>query len=188
MAKAAFQSMRAAQDFVNNKLKVAEVDNWIVTGASKRGWTTWMVGASDCSNCVNIAAIMPLVPIEPNLIEGAHIQWQSYGGWTFAFSDYTEAGIMQWLDDDIYATMETFLDPLSYKDRLAKIPKYIVLSSDDEFMLFDWTSKYFDQFKPLGETKLLIAPNSEHSLATGIPDVVTSCGTFARSIAMGNTE
>ena len=67
--------MRAAQDFVNNKLKVAEVDNWIVTGASKRGWTTWMVGASDCSNCVNIAAIMPLVPIEPNLIEGAHIQW-----------------------------------------------------------------------------------------------------------------
>ena len=95
---------------------------------------------------------------------------------------------MQWLDDDIYAKMETFLDPLSYKDRLAKIAIYIVLSSDDEFMMFDWTSKYFDQFKPLGETKLLIAPNSEHSLATGIPDVASSAGTWMRSIAEGKTE
>jgi len=94
MAKAAFQSMRAAQDFVNNKLKVAEVDNWIVAGASKRGWTTWMTGVTECSNCVNIAAILPMVPIEPNLLEGAHIQYKSYGGWTFAFKDYIEAGIM----------------------------------------------------------------------------------------------
>ena len=77
-------------------------------------------------------------------MEGAHIQYQSYGGWTFAFSDYTDAGVMQWLDDDIFGDLETFLDPLSYKDRLAKIAIYIVLSSDDEFMMFDWTSKYFD--------------------------------------------
>ena len=105
-----------------------------------------MVGVTDCKNCVNIAGIMPLVPIVPNLIENSHIQYQSYGGWTFAFSPYVEAGIMQWLDDDIYQTMAAFLDPLSYKDRLAKIPKYIVLSSDDEFMMFDWTSKYFDHF------------------------------------------
>jgi len=90
---------------------------------------------------------------------------------------------MQWLDDEIFGTLEAFLDPLSYKDRLAKIPKYIVLSSDDEFMMFDWTSKYFDQFKPLGETKLIIAPNSEHSLATGIPDVASSAGTWMRSIS-----
>jgi len=44
MAKAAMQSMKAAQEFVNEELKVAEVESWIVSGASKRGWTTWMVG------------------------------------------------------------------------------------------------------------------------------------------------
>jgi len=65
--------MKAAQEFVNDKLKVAEIDNWIVAGASKRGWTTWMTGVTECSNCVNIAAILPMVPIEPNLLEGAHI-------------------------------------------------------------------------------------------------------------------
>ena len=187
MAKAVFQSMRAAQDFVNNDLKVAEVDNWMVAGASKRGWTTWMVGVTDCKNCVNIAGIMPLVPIMPNLLDGAHQQWKSYGGWTFAFYDYVDAGIMQWLDDEIFGNLTHFLDPLSYKDRLAKIPKYIMLSSDDEFMMFDWTSKYFDQFAGLGETKLLISPNSEHSLATAIPNVVSSVATIARSIAEGKT-
>ena len=142
-----------------------------------------MVGVSDCSNCVNIAGIMPMVPIEPNLYQGAHIQYQSYGAWTFAFNHYTEAGIMQWLDDEIFGAMETFLDPLSYKDRLAKIPKFLIVTSDDEFMMFDWTSKYFDQIEQLGEMKLLISPNSEHSLATAIPNVITTFSAWARSIA-----
>jgi PhoPQ-activated pathogenicity-related protein len=83
--------------------------------------------------------------------------------------------------------MENFLDPLKYKDRLTRIPKYIMLSSDDEFMMFDWTNKYYDQFKQLGETHLLISPNSEHSLASAIPNVISSAGTIARSIASGKT-
>ena len=29
--------MRSAQDFINNKLRAAEVDGWVVSGASKRG-------------------------------------------------------------------------------------------------------------------------------------------------------
>jgi len=29
--------MRSAQDFINNKLKLAQVDGWVVSGASKRG-------------------------------------------------------------------------------------------------------------------------------------------------------
>ena len=66
------------------------------------------------------------------------------------------------------------------------MPKFIVVSSDDEFMMFDWTSTYFDQLK--GESKLLIAPNSEHSMITGIPDLLTTCSAFARSLASGHTE
>ena len=128
-----------------------------------------------------------MVPIQPNLHEGVHDMYKSYGGWTFAFKDYIDAGIMQQLDDDIFLSMINFLGPLNYKDRLAKIPKYIMLSSDDEFMMFDWTNKYYDQFKDLGETHLLISPNSEHSLATGIPNVISSLSTLGRSIASGRT-
>jgi PhoPQ-activated pathogenicity-related protein len=65
-----------------------------------------MVGITECSTCVKVSAIIPLVPIEPNLLKDIHRQWQSYGGWTFAFNDYTEAGVMQWLDDEIFGSME----------------------------------------------------------------------------------
>ena len=84
--------------------------------------------------------------------------------------------------------MTSFLDPLNYKDRLSKIPKYIMLSSDDEFMMFDWTNHYYDQFKKeFGETHLMISPNSEHSLVSALPNVLSSASTFARSIASGKT-
>lgn len=68
-------------------------------------------------------------------------------------------------------------------DRLEEIPKLVVVSSDDEFMMFDWTNIYYDKLG--GEKHLLITPNAEHSMATNIPDVITSVTAFMKSIAQG---
>jgi len=73
------------------------------------------------------------------------------------------------------------MDPIYYADTLAKIPKVVVMSSDDEFMQFDWCNIWFDKLS--GEKRLLIAPNSEHSLTTGIPEVITCLSTVFLSIA-----
>jgi len=79
------------------------------------------------------------------------------------------------------------VDPVNYfEDRLAEIPKYIVVSSDDEFMSMDWSNIYYDNLK--GEKHLIIMPNSEHSLASGIYGTLSSIGTFVRSLAKGITE
>ena len=43
-------------------------------------------------------------------------------------------------------------------------------SSDDEFMQFDWTDIWRDDFEK--NTRLLIVPNSEHSLATGLEQLL----------------
>ena len=40
-------------------------------------------------------------------------------------------------------------------DRLEKLPVNFIVSSDDEFMSFDWTNLYYHQLK--GEKNLLIA-------------------------------
>lgn len=61
----------------------------------------------------------------------------------------------------------------------------MVVSSNDEFMSMDWTNIYWDKLK--GEKHLLIKPNSEHSLATAIYQVLSSMGTFVRSISSGKT-
>lgn len=80
--------------------------------------------------------------------------------------------------------MFDIIDPMSYLDRLEEIPKLVIVSSDDEFMMMDWTNIYFDQLT--GEKHLLILPNAEHTMATGIPDVLPAGSAFARSIASGH--
>ena len=56
------------------------------------------------------------------------------------------------------------VDPIFHLDRIEHLPTMIIVSSDDEFMSFDWTNLYFDQMKVAGEKNLLIAANSEHSM------------------------
>ena len=61
------QAMRAAGEFAIKGGHLTAAPKWVVGGASKRGWTTWMVGAATCASCPEIAGIFPLVPIVPNL-------------------------------------------------------------------------------------------------------------------------
>ena len=46
-------------------------------------------------------------------------------------------------------------------DRIEHLPVNFIVSSDDEFMSFDWTNIYSDYMR--GEKNLLINPDSEHS-------------------------
>ena len=63
--------MKAAEEFINTKAKLANITGWIVSGASKRGWATWLAGVARCESCVNIIGLVPIVPIVPAL-------WQDY--------------------------------------------------------------------------------------------------------------
>jgi len=143
-----------------------------------------MVGSVKCKSCPTIKAIAPLVPIVPNLRREMHRMWRSYGGWTFAFSDYTDVNLTRKVDDPEFAQALKVIDPAFYYDRLALIPKYPVYSSDDEFMMFDWSALWYPEIP--GETHLLIAPNSEHSLATGIPTLTPSLANLVSSVGNGH--
>jgi PhoPQ-activated pathogenicity-related protein len=47
---------------------IAHIEGWFVAGASKRGWTTYLIGSTYCSTCgVEIVGIAPFVPIVPNI-------------------------------------------------------------------------------------------------------------------------
>jgi PhoPQ-activated pathogenicity-related protein len=143
-----------------------------------------MVGATKCETCpAKILAIVPMVPIVPNLIQDVHTQWKSYNGFTFAFKDYIDADITQYIDSDAFALAMNITDPFAYFEKMTDIPKFFVVSSDDEFMSMEWTNSYYDKIP--GEKHLLIVPNSEHSLTTGFYDIYSSLGTFVRSIAHG---
>jgi PhoPQ-activated pathogenicity-related protein len=50
------RAMDTVTDYVNNKFG-HNITNFIVAGASKRGWTTWTTGAVD----TRVIAIIPMV-------------------------------------------------------------------------------------------------------------------------------
>jgi PhoPQ-activated pathogenicity-related protein len=72
------------------------------------------------------------------------------------------------------------IDPLSYQDRLKNVPKMIVTSSDDEFMMMEWSQIWYDKFE--GEKHLMITPNAEHFLFTNVPGAMSAAATFIKSI------
>lgn len=57
-----------------------------------------------------------------------------------------DADIISQIDTDIAAKGLAIVDPLTYQERLKDIPKSIILSSSDEFMMFEWSNLWYDQF------------------------------------------
>ena len=83
MVKSSLMVMKAIEEFTLQE-GIAEITGWVVTGGSKRGWTSWLVGSTNCTTCAKIVGIAPLVPITPNLVEAFKWQWMAYDAWTFA--------------------------------------------------------------------------------------------------------
>jgi len=88
------------------------------------------------------------------------------------------------IDDQAMADGMAFIDPLSFGEKLKSMPKLVVLSSDDEFMMMDWSNIWYD--KLTGESHLLIVPNAEHTLGTNLYGALSSVCAFIKSITAGH--
>jgi len=86
---------------------------------------------------VNVIGIIPLVPIVPDLRANLHRMWQAYGGFSFAFQPYMDTDTIKFIDKPLAIDGFQMIDPLSFNETLAKIPKQVVVSSSDEFMMMD---------------------------------------------------
>ena len=156
------------------------ITDWLVAGASKRGWTTWTVAAV-APDRVKVA--VPVVLDVLNLVENMHHQWQAFGGWTWAFKDYYALNFTKNLDDPNTQLMCDVIDPFVYFDRLEGMPKIACNTGMDEFMQIDDDHYWWDA---LPEPKnRLIMPNTEHSCATGIFEIVPAVVAMANQVIVG---
>ncbi|MDZ7719098.1 MAG: PhoPQ-activated pathogenicity-related family protein [Balneolaceae bacterium] len=156
MTAAAQRAMDTITDFMQTR-QSATVDSFVVSGASKRGWTTWTTGIFDD----RVVAIAPVVIDLLNLEPSFQHHWQAYGEWSPAIEDYEDEKIMEWQYSAEYDRLRELVDPFSYQDSL-DMPKYIMNAASDEFFLPDSWQFYWDD---LPDPKYLrYVPNAGHGL------------------------
>ena len=175
MAKAVIKAMDVLQAFTKDAGK-PRLERFLITGASKRGWTTWLVGASKDKR---VAGIAPMVIDILNVAKQIPRQMESFGKPSEQVGDYTAMGF-----DKILATPQgkrllELEDPWSYRNVLT-MPKLIILGTNDRYWSQDALNIYWDDLK--GDKWVLYTPNSGH----GLEDrgrVVATLTAFARTLA-----
>jgi PhoPQ-activated pathogenicity-related protein len=156
MTKSAVRAMDTITDVCQKEAQV-KVDQFVVAGGSKRGWTTWTTAVVD----PRVKAIVPIVIDMLNVRPSFRHHYQAYGFFAPAVDDYVEAGIMDWQDTERYGELIKVVEPFEYRERLT-MPKLMLNAAGDQFFLPDSSQFYFDALK--GEKYLRYVPNADHSL------------------------
>lgn len=158
MAKAVIKGMDVVQAFAK-KQHWKPVTGFVVTGASKRGWTTWLVGASQDKR---VLAIAPMVIDTLNLKKQIPHQLEMYAGQpSEQIDDYTSAGILPMLEKPEAQRLLELEDPYSYRNVLT-LPKLLINGTNDRYWAQDALNLYWDDLK--GPKWVLYTPNSGHGL------------------------
>ena len=134
-----------------------EVDQFVVAGGSKRGWTTWTTAIVD----ERVVAIMPIVIDMLNVGESFKHHFSVYGAYSLAVIDYITSGNVNWIGTSEWDELMDLVEPYEYRDRL-ELPKFLLNSTGDEFFLPDSWQFYWDDL--IGEKHVRYVPNSDHSM------------------------
>ena len=160
MVKSAVKAMDTIQDFAATKLDdPAEVEAFVLTGASKRGWTTWLTGATD----PRVKAIAPQVIDVLNMKPQMEYQEFSYGDYSEEVNDYSELDLMALLTAPEGKPLLEVVDPYEYRESLT-LPKLVMLGSGDQYWTVDAAKFYYPDL--LGEKHVYYEPNADHGMGS----------------------
>jgi PhoPQ-activated pathogenicity-related protein len=157
---------------------VPTVKDFIIAGASKRGWTTWTTAGVD----KRVRGFIPIVMPIGNMVETINEMYQVYGGWSFALQDYLDMHIMDDLNMPNFKKMADLIDPIVYNNlgRWANKPYYVIAAAGDEFFLPTSINHSWNQLN--GNKYLRIVPDAEHSLVGQQLDVALSADSFINMV------
>lgn len=156
MVKSAVRAMDTVTA-VTDEVAMHKIEEFVVAGASKRGWTTWLTGAMD----ERVVGIVPIVIDVLNTNESMRHHFAAYGYWAPAVGNYVQHHVMERMDDPRTKELYQLVDPYYYRHRL-RMPKLILNASGDQFFLPDSSQFYWDDLQ--GPKCLRYVPNADHSL------------------------
>ena len=167
MTKSAVRAMDLAQEFTNKEWGL-KLESFTVTGASKRGWTTWLTASQD----PRVTALAPIVIDMLNMSEQIPHQKASFGDLSEEISDFKELGLDRVIHTPPGRKLISIVDPFSYREKI-KQPKLLIFGSNDRYWPLDAANLYWEQIS--GPKYLLYTPNQGH----GIRDLDRVTGSIA---------
>ncbi len=158
MVKSMARAMDALQAFAKQEWNIA-VTHFVVSGGSKRGWTSWLTAAADA----RVKAAAPCVIDTLNMKAQMPHQLKSFGKYSEMIRDYTERGLVPMPDTPDAHKLWTWVDPWHYRDRLT-MPIMIINGANDPYWTTDALNLYWNDI-PSKHKSVLYVPNAGHDLA-----------------------
>ncbi len=167
------QAVKSAMEVLQDRF-----DQWIITGASKRGWTTWLAG---CTSDSRIVGIVPMVFDNLNVAAQMKSQLSAWGQPSAMIEPYVSRGLTDALNTEAGMRLANMIDPYAYLEHL-RCPILMIHGANDPYWTVDALGNYWHDLPP--QKAVWVIPNGGH----GVGDAATASptiGAFVRSIVQG---
>jgi PhoPQ-activated pathogenicity-related protein len=158
------KSVVRAMDTIQKRLPY--IRDFLVTGGSKRGWTTYLTAAVD----PRVRAMAPLSIDIPNFAENTRHHFEAYGFYSPAVKDYVAFDLFCRANTPEGQALMQIIDPLSYFPKYT-MPKLLLNSAGDQFFLPDSSRFYYASLS--GPKWLRYTVNTDH-LQVEDPTAITT--------------